>query len=82
MRAACWPLGVDSGASRGFSGCNAVRRQCVELLVVAAADRLSCLCGVSLCVGAMLQAMRAFRLAGLVDDRGVWSGGDTVCVQV
>lgn len=28
------------------------------------------------------QAKRAFRLAGLIDDRGVWSGGDTVCVQV
>lgn len=26
--------------------------------------------------------MRAFKLAGLVDDRGLWSGGDTVCVQV
>lgn len=30
----------------------------------------------------LLQAMRAFKLAGLVDDRGAWSGGDTVCVQV
>jgi hypothetical protein len=31
---------------------------------------------------ALPQAMRAFKLAGLVDERGAWSGGDTVCVQV
>jgi len=29
-----------------------------------------------------LQALRAFKLAGLVDDMGKWTGGDTVCVQV
>jgi hypothetical protein len=34
------------------------------------------------CVDPLLQAMRAFKLAGLVDERGAWSGGDTVCVQV
>jgi hypothetical protein len=28
------------------------------------------------------QALRAFRLAGLIDHKGQWSGGDTVCVQV
>lgn len=39
----------------------------------------------SMTCGALLrcaQAVRAFKLAGLVDDKGVWSGGDTVCVQV
>lgn len=29
-----------------------------------------------------MQAMRAFRVAGLIDEKGAWSGGDTVCVQV
>lgn len=28
------------------------------------------------------KAFRAFRLAGLVDEHGKWSGGDTVAVQV
>lgn len=32
--------------------------------------------------GDLRKAWRAFRLAGLVDDMGRWSGGSTVCVQV
>eukprot|EP00879_Flechtneria_rotunda_P024719 GHRR01026225.1.p1 GENE.GHRR01026225.1~~GHRR01026225.1.p1 ORF type:complete len:242 (+),score=100.16 GHRR01026225.1:164-889(+) len=32
--------------------------------------------------GDLDKAMRAFKLAGLVDDQGAWIGGDTVCVQV
>lgn len=44
-RAACWPLGVDSAASRGVSGCNAMRQQCVITLCVCvcrAVAALSC----------------------------------------
>jgi hypothetical protein len=29
-----------------------------------------------------MQALRAFRLAGLIDHKGQWSGGNAVCVQV
>ncbi|KAF6258233.1 Metallo-dependent phosphatase-like protein [Scenedesmus sp. NREL 46B-D3] len=32
--------------------------------------------------GDLPKALRAFRLAGLIDHRGQWSGGDAVCVQV
>lgn len=32
--------------------------------------------------GDLRKALRAFRLAGLIDERGRWSGGSTVCVQV
>lgn len=28
------------------------------------------------------KALRAFRLAGLCNEKGEWTGGDTVCVQV
>ncbi|WIA20087.1 hypothetical protein OEZ85_005946 [Tetradesmus obliquus] len=32
--------------------------------------------------GDLSKALRAFRLAGLIDHKGQWSGGDAVCVQV
>lgn len=44
-----------------------------------AAEQCTALCVACYCV---LQATRAFKLAGLMDDQGRWSGGDTVCVQV
>ena len=32
--------------------------------------------------GDFRKTWRAFRLAGLIDERGRWSGGESVCVQV
>ena len=32
--------------------------------------------------GDILAAERAFTAAGLIDDKGKWCGGSTVCVQV
>jgi hypothetical protein len=39
-------------------------------------------CPAAAAAAAALQALRAFRLAGLIDHKGQWSGGDAVCVQV